>query len=76
MKDDPSQQPENVVLMGWCMPASCRYDDLQNYLNKYLGELDFPLKNENVTYKAVITDNLCTKDGEYKEMDQTDISFG
>ncbi|KAJ8954785.1 hypothetical protein NQ318_014896, partial [Aromia moschata] len=39
---DPSQQPENVVLMGWCVPASCTPNDLQNYLDNYLESVDFP----------------------------------
>ncbi|CAG9820973.1 unnamed protein product [Phaedon cochleariae] len=75
-KKDPSQQPENVVLMGWCVPASCSPANLQNSLNKYFEEMDFPLKNENVTYSSVVDASSCQKEDEYKEFDQADISFG
>ncbi|KAG5894539.1 hypothetical protein JTB14_026827 [Gonioctena quinquepunctata] len=75
-KKDPSQQPENVVLMGWCVPASCTAKDLQNYLNKYFTEIDFHLKHENVTYSAFIDESNCQTKGENTEYDQADISFG
>lgn len=76
MKSDPSQQPENVVLMGWCVPASCRPIELESYLNKYLDQVDFPLKRENVSYSANIPENFCQKEKEYSHMDHTDVSFG
>lgn len=75
-KHDPSQQPENVVLMGWCVPASCRIDDLQTYLNKYLADLKFPLKRENVTYTAAFDENSCQTKEDIKQYDHVDISFG
>lgn len=76
VKQDPSQQPENMVLMGWCVPASCRHNELESYLNKYLEEIDFPLKYENVSYTANIAEKFCQKEGEYKHMDHVDVSFG
>lgn len=76
VKHDPSQQPLNTVLMGWCVPASCSPSELQNYLNNYFTSIDFSLKEQNVSYIATISDNLCQKEGEYKHMDQTDVSFG
>lgn len=76
VKHDPSQQPLNTVLMGWCVPASCSPIQLQNYLNNYLANIEFSLKQQNVSYTATITDNLCQKEGEYKHMDQADVSFG
>lgn len=76
VKQDPSQQRENMVLMGWCVPASCRPNELQNHLNNYLEQIDFPLKRENVSYTANIPENFCQKEGEYKQMDHADISFG
>lgn len=76
VKEDPSQQAENTVIMGWCVPAACRSEELQDYLNKYLDEINFHLKIENITYTAAIPENFCQKEGEYNEMDHTDISFG
>lgn len=76
IKEDPSQQPENIVIMGWCVPASCRPIELQNHLNQYLYEVEVPLKRENVTYSAMIPENFCQKQGEYKQMDLADVSFG
>ncbi|KAJ8979722.1 hypothetical protein NQ317_015546 [Molorchus minor] len=72
---DPSQQPENVVLMGWCVPASCTPYDLQNYLDQYLEEVDFPLKKKNVTFTSHVEENSCQKENEQKHFDHVDISF-
>ncbi|CAH1982994.1 unnamed protein product [Acanthoscelides obtectus] len=75
-KKDPSQQARNIVLMGWCMPASCREDDLQNHVNKYLKNADFFLKRHNVTYTAHLNENSCQRRGEYTHYDHVDFSFG
>lgn len=75
-KKDPSQQPKNVVLMGWCMPASCTAEGLQRYLNQYLDNIDFPLKDLNVTYSSHIDESSCQKQDDNKDFDQVEISFG
>ncbi|KAJ8925875.1 hypothetical protein NQ315_009727 [Exocentrus adspersus] len=74
-KHDPSQQPENVVLLGWCVPASCTPKDLQNYLNKYLDKVDFPLKKKNVTYSSYIDENSCQREDEKSRYDHVDVAF-
>ncbi|XP_050500943.1 nose resistant to fluoxetine protein 6-like [Diabrotica virgifera virgifera] len=73
---DPSQQPKNVVLMGWCMPSSCTPYDLKTYLNSYFNTMDFSLRSHNVSYSSFIEDKNCQREDEYNDLDQTDISFG
>lgn len=74
-KKDPSQQPENVALLGWCVPASCTPSDLQNYLNRYLDKIDFPLKKKNVTYVSHVDESTCQRQEEKSDFDHVDISF-
>ncbi|CAG9862564.1 unnamed protein product [Phyllotreta striolata] len=73
---DPSQQRRNMVLKGWCMPASCTALDLKSHLNHYLKTIDFPLKHHNVSYTGQVEESNCQKMDENSQLDQVDISFG
>ncbi|KAF7280195.1 hypothetical protein GWI33_006300 [Rhynchophorus ferrugineus] len=74
-KNDPAQQAENVALLGWCIPASCTAEDLQEYLNEYLSTVDSQLRTENVSYIASIGGNACQAQNDNRTLDQIDISF-
>ncbi|XP_060529431.1 nose resistant to fluoxetine protein 6-like isoform X2 [Cylas formicarius] len=72
---DPSQQPENSVLVGWCIPATCSASDLRDHLNKYLDEVKSPFKERNVTYVSHIDEKSCQTKDEIQYLDHIDISF-
>ncbi|CAH0550692.1 unnamed protein product [Brassicogethes aeneus] len=72
---DPSQQPKNFVFLAWCVPASCTPTDLQNHLNNYYETVDFPMRHENVTYKASLGELSCQNELENQYYDYADISF-
>ncbi|CAG9764782.1 unnamed protein product [Ceutorhynchus assimilis] len=74
-KNDPSQQPENAVLLGWCVPASCNPEDLQEYLNNYLATVETPLTKENVSYMSIIGPQSCQAQNNGRQWDHVDISF-
>ncbi|ERL95672.1 hypothetical protein D910_00100 [Dendroctonus ponderosae] len=74
-KKDPAQQPENAVLLGWCIPASCKPSDLQEYLNEYLSNAVTALTKENVTYSSQIIEQSCQTDLNHRNWDHLDISF-
>ncbi|XP_066262738.1 nose resistant to fluoxetine protein 6-like [Euwallacea similis] len=74
-KKDPSQQPENVVLLGWCIPAACKPPEIEKYLNKYLARVDTPLRKENVTYMSHVAEQSCQLQVSERNWDQLDISF-
>ncbi|KAL1514037.1 hypothetical protein ABEB36_003362 [Hypothenemus hampei] len=74
-KKDPSQQAENVVLLGWCIPASCKPEDLETHLNNYLLTVNNLLTKENVSYKSLITDQSCQSHLNERNWDHLDLSF-
>ncbi|KAJ8954784.1 hypothetical protein NQ318_014895 [Aromia moschata] len=74
--NDVSQQSRNVIKMGWCVPASCSILDLEEYLNNYLNKTDnFIRHNNNVTYTAQFSSDLCQNAVEAQYFDNVDISF-
>ncbi|XP_050305994.1 nose resistant to fluoxetine protein 6-like [Anthonomus grandis grandis] len=74
-KNDPSQQPENVVQLGWCVPASCKPTDLENHLNQYLATAESALRSKNINYTAYVPADQCQVSMNDRRWDHLDISF-
>ncbi|XP_044263796.1 nose resistant to fluoxetine protein 6-like [Tribolium madens] len=56
---DKSQQPRNIIQVGWCIPASCSPEESEKFLNSYINDIDLPLLQNNVTYNAHISEITC-----------------
>ncbi|CAH0550691.1 unnamed protein product [Brassicogethes aeneus] len=73
--DDISQQSRNVLKMGWCIPASCSTEELQEYLNEYFKTQYFPMKEHNVSYEAQFSPEWCQSAEENEYFSGGDIVF-
>ncbi|KAJ8979723.1 hypothetical protein NQ317_015547 [Molorchus minor] len=72
---DKSQQPRNVIKVGWCVPASCSVLNLEEYLNNYLNRTENVIRHNNVTYTAQFSELFCQNAVEVQSFDNADISF-
>lgn len=61
--------------MGICTSAACSPRDLESFLNKHLRHIENPLEDENVTYSAKVSEQLCQTDDDRWSFDVWDTSF-
>lgn len=72
---DISQASRDSANIGWCVPASCSPQDLQDVLNDHLENSNTFLTKHNVTYSAMVLENMCQRQGEHKTFEWIDGIF-
>lgn len=64
-----------MVELGWCIPSSCSYKDLEKEINDYLAQSDQPFASHGVSYFATVNPEACQTPDKTFEFNGGSITF-